>query len=56
MPVFTAPSVVAVALLMAFPVAYTLFMSVHSWFASSLTSPQFVGLGNFRRAFVEDED
>src|SRR5262249_28903705 len=40
---------------MAFPVAYTLYMSVHSWFASSLTSPQFIGLGNFRRAFVEDD-
>src|SRR5436190_23368866 len=40
---------------MAFPVAYTLYMSVHSWYASSLTSPQFTGLGNFRRAFFEDD-
>ena len=40
-PVFTGPSVLAVTLLMAFPVAYTLYMSAHSWFASSLTSPQF---------------
>ena len=55
MPVFTLPSVIAVALLMAFPVAYTLYMSVHSWYASSLTSPQFIGLGNFRRAFLEDD-
>lgn len=54
-PVFTLPSVVAVALLMAFPVAYTLYMSVHSWYASSVTSPHFVGLENFRRAFVEDD-
>jgi len=54
-PVFTLPSVVAVALLMAFPVGYTLYMSVHSWYASSVTSPHFVGLENFRRAFVEDD-
>ena len=55
MPVFTFPSVVVVAVLMAFPVLYTLYMSVHSWFASSLTSPEFVGLANFRRAFLDDE-
>ena len=40
---------------MAFPVGYTLYMSVHSWYASSVTSPHFVGLENFRRAFVEDD-
>ena len=55
MPVFTLPSVAAVALLMAFPVGYTLYMSVHSWYASSVTSPHFIGLENFRRAFVEDD-
>ena len=30
-------------------------MSVHSWYASSLTRPEFVGLANFKRAFVDDE-
>ena len=55
MPVFTLPSVVVVAVLMVFPVAFTLYMSVHSWYASSLTSPEFVGLANFKRAFVDDE-
>src|SRR5258705_12851883 len=40
---------------MVFPVAFTLYMSVHSWYASSLTSPEFVGLANFKRAFVDDE-
>jgi multiple sugar transport system permease protein len=54
-PVFTLPSVLVVAVLMAFPVGYTLYMSLHSWFASSVTSPEFIGLNNFRRAFVEDE-
>ncbi len=55
MPVFTLPSILVVVALMAFPVAYTLYLSVHSWFASSVTAPEFVGLHNFRRAFVEDE-
>jgi multiple sugar transport system permease protein len=54
-PVFTLPSVLVVAVLMVFPVGYTLYMSLHSWFASSVTSPEFIGLNNFRRAFVEDE-
>jgi multiple sugar transport system permease protein len=31
------------------------YMSLHSWFASSLTSPEFIGLANFKRAFLEDE-
>jgi multiple sugar transport system permease protein len=52
---FTLPALVVIAILMVFPVLYTLYMSVHAWFASSLTSPEFVGLGNFRRAFLEDE-
>jgi multiple sugar transport system permease protein len=54
-PVFTLPSVVVVFLLMVFPIGYTLYMSVHSWFASSLTAPEFIGLGNFRRAFLDDD-
>jgi multiple sugar transport system permease protein len=54
-PVFTLPAVAVVAVLMVFPVAFTLYMSVHSWYASSLTSPEFVGLANFKRAFVDDE-
>jgi multiple sugar transport system permease protein len=53
--VFTTPSAVVVFVLMIFPVAYTVYMSLHSWFASSLTSPEFVGLANFKRAFLEDE-
>jgi len=53
--VFTAPSAVVVFVLMLFPVIYTVYMSLHSWFASSLTSPEFVGLANFKRAFLGDE-
>ena len=54
-PVFTLPSLVVVALLMAFPVLYTLYMSVHSWYASSVTGPEWAGFANFKRAFVADE-
>jgi len=54
-PVFTLPAAVVVFILMVFPVFYTLYMSLHSWFASSLTRPEFIGLGNFKRAFFQDE-
>jgi multiple sugar transport system permease protein len=53
--VFTTPAALVVFVLMIFPVVYTVYMSLHSWFASSLTSPEFVGLANFKRAFLEDE-
>ncbi len=53
--VFTAPAAIVVFILMIFPVFYTVYMSVHSWFASSLTRPEFIGLKNFQRAFFEDE-
>ncbi len=53
--VFTSPAAFVVFVLMVFPVFYTVYMSLHSWFASSLTSPEFVGLANFKRAFLQDE-
>jgi multiple sugar transport system permease protein len=53
--VFTLPAAVVVFVLTVFPVFYTLYMSLHSWFASSLTGPEFVGLQNFQRAFAQDE-
>ena len=52
---FTTPAAVVVFVLMVFPVFYTLYMSLHSWFASSLTAPEFIGLQNFKRAFTQDE-
>ena len=52
---FTFPAVFVVFVLMVFPVLYTVYMSLHSWFASSVTSPEFIGLENFKRAFLEDE-
>jgi multiple sugar transport system permease protein len=53
--IFTTPATVVVFILMVFPVFYTVYMSLHSWFASSLTSPEFVGLANFKRAFTQDD-
>lgn len=53
--VFTLPATLVVFVLMVFPVFYTLYMSLHSWFASSLTAPEFIGLQNFKRAFTQDE-
>ncbi len=53
--VFTLPAVIVVFVLMVFPVFYTVYMSLHSWFASSLTVPEFIGLQNFKRAFTQDE-
>lgn len=52
---FTLPAGIVVFILMVFPVFYTLYMSLHSWFASSLTQPDFIGLQNFQRAFLQDE-
>jgi hypothetical protein len=54
-PVFTFPAVVVVFVLMVFPVLYTLYMSVHSWFASQRDRARMGGLGTFRRAFVDDD-
>ena len=53
--VFTFPAGFVVFVLMVFPVFYTVYMSLHSWFASSVTSPEFIGVQNFMRAFLEDE-
>jgi multiple sugar transport system permease protein len=53
--IFTTPATVVVFVLMIFPVVYTVYMSLHSWFASSLTTPEFIGFANFKRAFLQDE-
>jgi multiple sugar transport system permease protein len=52
---FTSPAAVVIFVLMVFPVFYTVYMSLQSWFASSVTAPEFIGLANFKRAFTEDE-
>lgn len=45
--VFLLPAGVVLGLMLLFPVGYTLYLSVHAWFASSTVPPQFVGLKNY---------
>ena len=52
--IFVGPAVAFVGLMMAFPVAYTLYLSLHQWFGSLSSPPQFIGMGNFVRIFTED--
>ncbi|MDE1670729.1 MULTISPECIES: carbohydrate ABC transporter permease [Nocardia] len=49
---FVAPNVAAVAIFLLFPLAFSLYLSFHSW---DLFSPmRFVGLDNYRRLFGSD--
>lgn len=52
--VFIAPALVATLLLIIFPIAYTVWMSLHNWQVSSITPPSFIGLQNFYKIILED--
>lgn len=52
--IFPLPAVLALFLLMVFPVGYTLWMSLHEWFVSSVTAPAFVGLKNYVEILTRD--
>jgi len=43
-----------VALIIVYPVVYTGWMSLHGWFASTLSPPKFVGLANYQRLLTGD--
>ncbi len=47
--VLAAPAIIVILVMIAYPVGFTLYMSLHSWFASSIYPPQFIGLGNFAK-------
>lgn len=49
---FVAPNLAAVAVFMAFPLAFSLYMSVQRW--DLFTAPRFVGWANFRDLFTAD--
>jgi multiple sugar transport system permease protein len=51
---FPAPAFLLVAVIIAYPVVYTVWMSLQEWFASSLTAPKFVGLDNYQRILIGD--
>lgn len=50
-----APAVITLLLLLVFPLAYTAYLSLHEWYASSVLGPQFVGLQNYVQLFARDE-
>lgn len=51
---FPLPAVIAVILLMGFPIAYTAYLSLHKWFVSSLTPPTWIGLNNYLMLFRDE--
>ena len=48
------PAVLAVLLMIAFPLVYTLWMSLQDWTISSVAEPRFVGVANYVRLFTAD--
>lgn len=52
--VFITPALLATLLLIVFPIAYTVWMSLHNWQVSSITPPEFLGLENYFKIIVED--
>lgn len=53
--VFPAPSILILLALMAFPVAYTLYLSFTKWSPTSAGTPDFVGLQNYIDLITNDE-
>src|SRR5262245_47610854 len=53
--IFPGPAVLAMAGLLAFPLVYTAWLSLHEWYASSVLGPQFVGLKNYVQLLTADE-
>ena len=51
---FPAPAVLLVAVIIVYPIAYTVWMSLQEWFASSLTPPRFVGASNYGKILFGD--
>ncbi len=45
------PATTVLSLMLLFPLAYTVYFSFHTWFASSVTPPHFVGLKNYADMF-----
>ena len=48
------PAVATVALMLAFPLVYTLYLSVHDWSIASTADPRFVFLDNYITLFTTD--
>ena len=52
--IFPAPAVLLVAVIIAYPIVYTVWMSLQEWFISSLTPPKFTGLANYQKILFGD--
>jgi multiple sugar transport system permease protein len=52
---FPTPAVLLVAAIIAYPIAYTVWMSLQEWFISSLTAPKFIGLANYQKILLGDD-
>lgn len=51
---FILPAVIFVLLMIVFPVAYTLYLSLHEWSGSAVRAPEWVGLGNYAELLTRD--
>jgi multiple sugar transport system permease protein len=51
---FPAPAVLLVVTIIAYPIVYTVWMSLQEWFASSLVAPKFIGLANYQKILLGD--
>ena len=51
---FPTPAVVLVGAIIFYPIAYTVWMSLQEWYASSVTAPTFIGLANYQKIAVGD--
>ena len=52
---FPAPSIIVMLILMAFPVAYTIYLSFTKWSPTSLGSPEIIGLENYIKLITDDD-
>ncbi len=52
--VFIAPALIALLLLTAFPIGYTIWMSLHSWQIGTTPAPEFIGLDNYLKLMPQD--
>lgn len=51
---FLVPALAVILVLMAFPIAYTLYLSFHKWSGGMNQAPEFLGLGNYIEMLVRD--
>src|SRR5512137_569464 len=52
---FSGPAVLILLIMMAFPVIYTLYLSVTNWTPTLVGSAKFVGLQNYIKLITQDE-